>query len=95
MWISSNCGNSHKSTIKTYPFSAIEYEAIRIVDSPRLARTIRLRLDGAPVTDVWKSPAVADIPRVRSATFSDIPILIGDLHTKLVGICMCATSGLI
>ena len=48
----------------------------------------------APVTDAWKSPAVADISRARSATFSDIPILIGALHAKLVGICMYATFGL-
>jgi hypothetical protein len=49
---------------------------------------------GAPVTDVWKSPAGADISRARSTMFSDIPILIGSLHTKLVGICMYATFGL-
>src|ERR1700674_1408779 len=91
VWISSSCGNSHKSTIKTYPFSAIEYEATRIVDFPRLARTIRLRLNGAPVTDVWKSPAVAGISRTRSATFSDIPILIGALHANLLGIWLGAT----
>ena len=37
---------------------------------------------------------MTDISRVRSAMFSDIPILIGALHTKFVCICMYATSGL-
>ena len=37
-----------------------------------LARTNPLRVNAVPVIDVWKSPAVTDISRVRSAMFSDI-----------------------
>jgi hypothetical protein len=37
-----------------------------------MARTNRQRVNASPVIDVWKSPAVTDISRVRSAMFSDI-----------------------
>jgi hypothetical protein len=94
VWISWSFNNSQKSTIKTYLSSAIEYEATRIVHFPPVARTIRPRRNRASVTDVWKSAAVADISSVRSAMFSDIPILIGALHTKRIGIFAYASSGL-
>jgi len=94
VWISSSCANSQKSTIKTYPFSAIECDATRILDFPRLARSIRLRLNGAPVVDIETSPVVVDILRAMSAMLPDVPILIGFLRTKLIGICIYATSRL-
>jgi hypothetical protein len=93
-WISWNFDNSQKSIIKTYPSSAIEYDVTEIVDFPRLARTIRLRLNGAPITDIETSPVVVDILRAMSAMLPDIRILIGFLRTKLIGICIYATSGL-